>query len=127
MHSLELCKIYLAALSRGDLAGVLALFAPDATVSSPVYGSLDAKSYYERLIADTDSERTISRLLNVFEALKERPSIGLHFHYTWVRKNGRTVEFEGFNIYDMTPDRRKFIHVNIIYDTGPMQNQRMKS
>jgi steroid delta-isomerase len=127
MHSLELCKTYLAALGRGDLAGVLALFEPGATVSSPLYGNLDAKSYYERLIADTDTERTIPRLLSVFEALKEQPCIGLHFHYTWVRKSAGTVEFEGFNIYDMTSDGHRFKHVTIICDTAPMLKRSTKS
>jgi steroid delta-isomerase len=41
-----LVERYLAALEAADLDAVLALFAPDATVVSPLYGTHPAREFY---------------------------------------------------------------------------------
>lgn len=60
----ELCKRYLAALNEGSLESVLALFAPKATIVSPLYGVIEAETFYRELFADTN--RSVTKLQNIF-------------------------------------------------------------
>ncbi|MCD4719973.1 MAG: hypothetical protein K8S13_08955 [Desulfobacula sp.] len=47
--------------------------------------------------------------------------MALHFHYIWTLKNGKIVEFECVDIFEITPDRKKFAKLKIIYDTAPVR------
>lgn len=118
MHSMHLCKQYLAALSERDIAKVLALFIPGAVVVSPIYGSLAAQSYYQKLFADTD--RSIARLKNVFATAGEPSSIALHFDYTWIGKCGEVLKLECVNVFELAADRHSFTKLTVIFDTAPL-------
>src|SRR4051812_29477250 len=103
MEYLTLCRQYLTAINSGSLPGVLSLFdSPDAIVCSPLYGQLPAAAYYRILFAD--ARHAIIRIRHVFEALTDAPSIALHFSYTWIKRNGATVEFDGVDVFEMTAD-----------------------
>lgn len=65
MTTRQLCAEYLAALNKGDLDGVRALFVEGATVVSPLYGVRQAFDFYSDLFRDTSNSETI--LLNVFD------------------------------------------------------------
>ncbi|WP_334187845.1 nuclear transport factor 2 family protein [Noviherbaspirillum sp.] len=123
MRQLELCKRYLAVLGKGELEKVLPLFEAGAVVVSPLYGTLDAQSYHQRFFADTDISRALGRLINVFHAMNDERHIALHFHYTWVRKDGRTISFECVNVYELTADHGKFTRITSIYDTGLLRRK----
>ena len=51
----EVIRRYLSAMEACDLNGVLACFADDGLISSPVYGEVPVRPFYERLFADTVS------------------------------------------------------------------------
>jgi ketosteroid isomerase-like protein len=114
-----LCKAYLAALNEGDLGKVLSLFDPAAVIVSPLYGKVAVEPFYRELFADT--KRSLTRLLHVFDAAGEVPSVALHFHYTWTLKSGKVVEFECVDVFELTPARDKFTKLTIIYDTAPLR------
>lgn len=115
----ELCKRYLAALNAGNLDGVLSLFAPKATIVSPLYGVVEAKEFYTGLFADTN--RSVIKLMNIFMPIGNGQSVALHFHYTWTLKSGRVVQFECVDVFELTPDRQAFEKLTIIYDTAPIR------
>jgi hypothetical protein len=115
----ELCKCYLAALNEGSLAGVLSLFAPKATIVSPLYGVIEAENFYRDLFADTN--RSVTKLLNVFLPSGNTPSVALHFHYTWTLKSRKIVQFECVDVFGLTADKQKFAKLTIIYDTAPIR------
>jgi len=115
----ELCKHYLAALNEGSLERVLATFAPNATVVSPLYGVVEAENFYRDLFADTNL--SVTNLLNVFLPSGNTPSVALHFHYTWTLKNGKIVQFECVDVFELSSDRQKFVKLTIIYDTAPIR------
>jgi hypothetical protein len=58
---MELIDEYLAALEVGDAERVLALFAPDGIVQSPLYGAVPARQFYPTLFADTAELRLTLR------------------------------------------------------------------
>ncbi len=115
----DLCQRYLAALSEGSLESVLSLFAPKATIVSPLYGNVEAESFYRELFADTN--RSVTKLLNVFLPSGNWPSVALHFHYTWTLKSGKVVQFECVDVFELTTDMQKFSKLTIIYDTAPIR------
>lgn len=119
MNPEKLCRNYLAALSEGNLEDVLSLYAPEATVVSPLYGVIEAEDFYRELFADTD--RSVTKLANIFLPSENKPSVALHFHYTWTLKNGKSVQFECVDVFELTADMQKFSKLTIIYDTAPIR------
>jgi len=119
MTTKELCQKYLTALNDGNLDATLALFSPDAQVSSPLYGVRNAQSFYTALFADT--ARSETRLLNVFDQSNTGSAIALHFEYDWTLGNGKLVKFECVDVFELTADAQKFQKITIIYDTAHLR------
>jgi len=115
----EICKQYLDALNESSLEKVLSLFDPDAVVVSPLYGEMPATTFYSALFADTNRSET--KLLNIFESISGVSSLALHFHYIWTLKSGKIVEFDCVDVFQITPDKNKFTKLKIIYDTEPIR------
>ncbi|MDO6385386.1 MULTISPECIES: nuclear transport factor 2 family protein [unclassified Uliginosibacterium] len=120
MQTESLCKAYLTALNESNLDGVLSLFAPEATVISPLYGVIEANSFYRALFSDT--QRSETRLLNIFLPSGEASSVALHFEYIWTLSNSKQVQFECVDVFELTPDGQQFTKLTIIYDTAPIRS-----
>ena len=117
MTSKELCERYLEALNAGSVEQVLALFDPDATVLSPLYGKMSATTFYRALFADTNRSET--RFANLFESAAG--PVALQFHYRWTMASGRVVEFDCVDVFELNADRSRFTGLTIIYDTAPLR------
>ncbi len=115
----DLCNAYLAALDGGDLDAVLALFAPEAEVVSPLYGTMPAKDFYAALFADTKASDT--ELLNIFDSSDSGGAVALHFRYGWTLADGTPVHFEVVDVIELTAARDAFSKLTIIYDTAPLR------
>ena len=123
MDPRQLCEEYLAALNAGSIESVLALFEPDAVVDSPLYGTMPVAPFYVDLFGDTNRSQT--RLLHVFNAAPDASgacAVALHFHYRWTLKNGREVEFECVDVFELNADLSRFSRLKIIYDTAPIRS-----
>ena len=115
----DICKQYLDALNESSLEKVLSLFDPKAVVVSPLYGEMPATTFYKALFADTNHSET--KLLNIYHSVDKNSSVALHFHYIWTLKNGKIVEFDCVDIFEITPDKKRFSKLKIIYDTVPVR------
>lgn len=115
----EICRQYLDALNEGNLEKVLSLFDPNAVVVSPLYGEIPATTFYRDLFADTNRSET--QLLNIFDSIGGNSTVALHFHYIWTLKSRKIVEFECVDVFEISPDRKKFTKLKIIYDTAPIR------
>ena len=115
----EICKQYLDALNESSLEKVLSLFDPDAVVVSPLYGEMPATTFYKALFADTNRSET--KLLNIYNSIGENSSVALHFHYIWTLKSGKIVEFDCVDIFEITPEHKKITKLKIIYDTAKIR------
>jgi hypothetical protein len=116
----KICQQYLDALNESSLEKVLSLFDPKAVVVSPLYGEMPATTFYSALFADTNRSET--KLLNIFESISGVSSVALHFYYIWTLKSGKIVEFDCIDIFQITPDKNKFTKLKIIYDTAPIRD-----
>ncbi|MBT8350530.1 MAG: nuclear transport factor 2 family protein [Deltaproteobacteria bacterium] len=115
----DICRQYLDALNESSLEKVLSLFDPKAVVVSPLYGEMPATTFYKTLFADTNRSET--KLLNIYHSVSKSSSVALHFHYMWTLRSGKTVEFDCVDIFEITSDKKKFSKLKIIYDTAPIR------
>ncbi|MBN1276614.1 MAG: nuclear transport factor 2 family protein [Deltaproteobacteria bacterium] len=115
----EICRQYLDALNEGSLEKILSLFDQDAVVVSPLYGEMSAARFYKDLFADTSRSET--RLLNIFHSVSGSSDMALHFYYLWTLKNGKAVEFECVDVFEISWDSNKIKRLKIIYDTAAIR------
>lgn len=115
----DICRQYLDALNESSLEKVLSLFDPKAVVVSPLYGEMPATTFYKALFADTNRSET--KLLNIYHSVGKSSSVALHFHYMWTLRSGKTVKFDCVDIFEITSDQNKFSKLKIIYDTAPIR------
>ena len=116
MHSLKLCQQYFVAVNERNLERIGALFAPDATVLSPIIsGALNVRDFHQRLFEDM--QHTLTKIKTVFGSVNSVASIALHFSHTWTLADGKVVNFDGVNIFELTPDGTRFTKLTIICDT----------
>ena len=107
-----LAEDYLSAMGRGDLAGILALFHPDATVRSPLYGPMRAAEFYPRLLADTG--RSELRLRGVTQ---EGNLVSIWFEFGWTLPSGTATDFECVDMLELD-DQGLIKTLHIFYDTA---------
>ena len=107
---------YLQALEAADAGRVLALFAPDGEVHSPLYGVMEASHFYPALFADTaESRLRLKRVLRDGE-----DAIAFWFDFDWVLANGEAAPFTVVDIAELDDDGLiKRLH--IVYDTAPLR------
>ncbi|MDQ1123524.1 nuclear transport factor 2 family protein [Microbacterium trichothecenolyticum] len=109
-----LVERYLTALEHADLEAVLALFAPSARVSSPLYGELAAAEFYPLLFADTQSSRLTLR--SVMQDADGGPVVSFWFDFDWVLADGSPAPFTVVDVAELAPDGR-IERLHIVYDT----------
>lgn len=110
---------YLAALAGADLARILALFTPDATVDSPLYGTLPAADFYPTLLADTEASRLTLRATMAGE-VEGRPVVSFWFDFDWTLASGEPAPFTVVDVAELADDGR-IDRLHIVYDTAPIR------
>lgn len=121
----EVIRRYLAAMEACDLNGVLACFAEDGMITSPVYGQVPVRPFYERLFADTVSVQVTIR--HVYQATDDPGRWAAHFAYGWERRDAPAVSTDLIDLFDIDPATTLITHLRIIFDTparppDPMNN-----
>ncbi|MBI5228365.1 nuclear transport factor 2 family protein [Candidatus Micrarchaeota archaeon] len=112
MESSAVIKKYLRALEEAD-SSIIGLFSPNAIVNSPLYGKVNATSFYKDLFKDTTNSKIT--LMNIFKG--ETPTVAAsHFRYDWVLKNGSKTSFECVDVFHFDKNG-KISELTIIYDT----------
>ncbi|WP_424217167.1 nuclear transport factor 2 family protein (plasmid) [Streptomyces sp. BI20] len=112
----DLVGAYLGALARGDVAGVLRLFAPDAVVHSPLYGPRPAREFYPALFADTGSSRLIPRGTTEGRTVDGGRLVAFWFGFDWTLASGAPAPFDVVDLAELDADGR-IATLRIVYDT----------
>jgi hypothetical protein len=113
---MELIDEYLAALQVGDAKRILALFASDGIVRSPLYGAVPARQFYPTLFADSSEIRL--ELRRVFR--DDGEAVAFWFDFTWVLAGGTSASSTIVDIAELTQDGL-ISSLHIIYDTAPIR------
>jgi len=112
----ELVRTYLDALERAELEQVVALFADDAVVHSPLYGPMAARPFYEALFADTGAAHLTLRGVAEGTTVGGGRLVTFWFHFDWRLPGGRQAPFDVVDVAELDPDGRiRALH--IVYDT----------
>lgn len=110
----EIINAYLKALEAGDYPAIVALFAEDALVNSPLYGEKNARDFFRELLEDTD--HAVLTPLRIFTN-PDSSSGAAYFLYEWILDNGRHASFHVVDIFDFN-EAGKIQILNIVYDTA---------
>ena len=123
-------RTYFERLTASDMAGVLALFAPGATVTSPYLGTLPATAFFASL-----DQASAQNRLTVFDVLlgEKGDSGAAHFEYDWTLASGDRIVFEGVDYFRFAAAadadagdaaaKTRFTSLSIFYDTHPAREQ----
>lgn len=104
---------YIEHLQAGNLEALNALFSGDGMVVSPIYGTLSAQEFYQKLAGDTFSSKLTIK--GIFEEASTG-NVALYFQYDWTLEHGRQVTFDVVDILTFDAEN-KITSLKIIYDT----------
>lgn len=110
---IEIARLYIDLLEKGDISSVISLFSDSGKVYSPIYGEKAAVDFYNDLAADTTESKL--KINGIFEEPNSN-RIALYFNYEWTLKNGEIVNFDVVDII-VFDDEEKISELRIIYDT----------
>ncbi|KTR53049.1 nuclear transport factor 2 family protein [Curtobacterium oceanosedimentum] len=115
----QLVDAYLSALGSADVDAVLALFTPDAIVSSPLYGEHPARDFYPTLFADTAA--SVLTLRRTFVGTDESaPTVAFWFDFDWTLADGTPAPFSVVDVAELD-QQGQIQHLHIVYDANPIR------
>jgi hypothetical protein len=112
----QLAVLYMGALQMADLERILALFAPDGVVHSPLYGPTPAVDYYPELFRDTSRSDLTLRGVSSGVSVDGGGIVMIWFNYDWQFTSGQQVPFEVVDVLELNAEGR-IAHLHIVYDT----------
>jgi hypothetical protein len=113
MSKKEIAKKYIEYLEQGNTEDIIDLFSTNGQVTSPIYGTKLASSFYNNLNEDTLNIKLIINGIFEEDSLNR---IALYFEYNWTLKNKKNVTFDVVDIIEFNANN-KITHLHIIYDT----------
>ncbi|MDJ0840456.1 MAG: nuclear transport factor 2 family protein [Acidobacteriota bacterium] len=115
MDRQDIARRYLDYLSAGALENLLTLFAPDAVVHSPLYGTLPASRFYPDLLAATRSSELTYQTTYIDPT--DPLAAALAFTYRWTLATGEVRSFQCVDLLRFDETGR-IAELTIIYDTA---------
>ncbi|GGS49812.1 nuclear transport factor 2 family protein [Actinokineospora fastidiosa] len=112
----QFADAYLSALESRDLDGVLALFAEDGQVHSPLYGPRPAEQFYTQLFEDSYSSSLTLIGTMSGSAADGDPLVSLWFYYDWTLVDGTSAPFDVVDVFQFD-EEGKAKRLYIVYDT----------
>jgi hypothetical protein len=112
----DVIRRYLSAMEACDLDGVLACFAADGMITSPVYGRVAVRPFYERLFADTLSVEV--GIHHIYRATDDPGRWAAHFAYRWERRDAPPMSTDLIDLFEFDSATMLITHLRIIFDTA---------
>ena len=109
----DIVRSYFTHLTASDTALIVALFADDGYVVSPVLGTMLAGAFYDTL--DSASARNVLTVHRIMSSDDDRFH-SAHFTYDWTLNDGTQIEFEGVDVFEFDDDDQ-ICSMKIFYDT----------
>ncbi|MFC7614028.1 nuclear transport factor 2 family protein [Actinokineospora soli] len=116
LKSTTLADAYLTALQCEDLEGVLALFADDGYVHSPLYGPRPARDFYTELFVDSHSSALTLLGTMHGSTVDGNPLLSIWFYFDWTLADGTSAPFDVVDVLELD-DEGKIKKLYIVYDT----------
>lgn len=118
-HITRHIRQYLHALAASDTESVIALFASDARIYSPLLGWVTPMPFYRQLAAVSGNSQIT--LQDICLSVLDQPRATACFTYDWRWKDDSLHTFECVDIFDFNPQGliEKMV---IVYDTHPIRD-----
>lgn len=110
---------YLRALEAGKADKILALFADDGWVLSPMLGRMSAREFFPKVVAASSAARLTVH--DVLVSAEGHPRAVGYFLYEWWLRDGSKVSFECADVFNFDPSTGKIESMIILYDTHPIR------
>lgn len=110
---------YLEHLGAGKLEPLLQLFAEEARVHSPLYGTQSAPQFFRALLSETAHSHLELQTLYFSD---HKPEACARFRYHWTLRSGRRTSFEVVDVFTFD-SAGKIQELKIIYDTHPVRQR----
>ena len=110
---------YMEALGASDCATIKSLFAEDGTVSSPLFGLMPARDFFDRL-GDATRGNVITPI-DVFLPSGDQQHAVAYFSYDWTVNDGTLITFNVMDLFEFRPGTDKVGALTLIYDTHPIR------
>lgn len=114
------CRRYIAAIEKGDLQEIDALFSQSATVRTPVSGHKPAREFYSYVFEVISDRKMIPR--DVFLSSSNPNRIALFMTYTRTVRGNAPGTIETVDMFDLTETFDQISAANILYDTSPIRS-----
>lgn len=115
---------YLEALEESSVDKVLALFAADGIVYSPLYGEKLAVDFYPELFADSGSSKLTMKGVMIGESAETAIAIfSIWFHFDWTLANGEPAPFDVVDVVELDSQTMLIKKLHIIYDTHNIRDK----
>ncbi|WP_444921629.1 nuclear transport factor 2 family protein [Microbulbifer sp. CnH-101-G] len=114
----QLCYQYIAAVEQGNLEALLALFTPNASVYSPIFGECSVKSFYSYIFRSISNRTMVLR--NILYGGVKTNQVAIYLSYTRSVEGRDPATIDVVDLFDFTDDFSAFSSVKIIYDTAPI-------
>lgn len=115
----ETVRDYFAALDSNNLDAMLALFAAEAIVLSPMLGEVRAVDFFPKVFGA--SSATSITVFDVLVSAEGHPRAVGYFNYDWTLKDGSVILFDAADVFDFDADGR-IAKLTILYDTYPIRD-----
>jgi len=115
MDQKQVINRYFQGLEKASYEDVISLFAKNAIVLSPLYGQIEAATFYKELFAVTNNSKIT--LKNIFINPDNPKVAAAHFFYDWTLKDGTSAPFECVDVFEFSSDSNQVTKLTIIYDT----------
>lgn len=113
---------YFHNLEQRDYQKLIALFAEEAVVVSPLYGNKRATDFYKELFLDTSKSKITMK--NIFTRSQQSNIAAAHFLYEWTMKDNKVTSFECIDIFEFVMnDNEKIKKLTIVYDTFQIRSR----
>ncbi len=109
----EIAQLYIDLLAQANTTELVKLFSKNGFVDSPIYGEMEASTFYPLLNSDTANSEL--KLKGIFED-NDTNTLAIYFNFKWTIKNNEIVTFDVVDIIEFD-EEHKIQHLKIIYDT----------
>jgi len=119
--SMEPCETvirrYLQTMTQGDFAGTVACFSSGGVISSPTYGEVPVRAFYEKLFADTVKAEV--DLQGVYRAPDDPKKWAAYFGYKWQRRDHSAMTADIVDIFEFEAASGLIASLKIIISVKP--------
>ena len=111
-------------VEAGRYEDILSLFAPNATVYSPLYGAQKAPVFFKNMLADANQVQI--SIKNIFTCSDQPQMAAIWISFKGKMRQRGPISLLGVDLFEFAPDTGKIQSLTFYYDTNPIRSDFQK-